>query len=578
MTVSSNEPHSQASPFISEDTPNMGIILEQIDDLDTLSANKRRDLKSAIRSFCRLIRKEPALVPANINWLHIRIRRVSPAAHDITKKRLANIKSDVLKALELTGCSRERAEWLRKPSPEWSRLLDKVLIKQDRWKLSQFSQYCSALGIAPTEVTDKHVSDFHKAIIEETFMDKPDQVAVYAVKTWNRLREQIDGWPDVVLAPVPRRKEPWTIPLEQFPETFQQDVDRWLNRLANPDPFDADSPLKPLRPVTIKHRRHQIQQMASALVLAGRSIDNITSLAALVELSSFKDGIRQLMSRFEGKPTEAIHGLSMGLKAIAAHHVKVDEKDLNEFRRICQVLNSKVDGLRQKNMDRLLQLDDPHNMAKLLHLPEKLVRLSAQSGLRPHKAALLMQAALAIEILLYAPMRAGTLAQLHLEHHIRFIGSGRRRRTLITVPGHEVKNNRDLNYELGEDATALLERYLKEARPVLLREPSEYVFPAQNGGPKRTQHISGLIKTTILEHTGMTINAHLFRSIAGKIHSMAAPGDFATLSHVLHNTLRTAMKSYAQFEHQSSLRHYQDSVDLARKNTVATPRTKRATS
>ncbi len=578
MTVSSNEQHSQASPFISEDTPNMAIILEQIDDLGTLSANKRRDLKSAIRSFCRLIGKDAALVPANINWLHIRIRRVSPAAHDITKKRLANIKSDVLKALELTGCSRERSEWLRVPSPEWLSLLDKVPIKQDRWKLSQFSQYCTALGIAPTEVTDKHVSGFHKAIIEETFMNKPDQVAVYAVKTWNRLREQIEAWPDVVLAAPPRRREPWTTPLEQFPETFQEDVDRWLDRLANPDPFDADSPLKPLRPVTIKHRRHQIQQMASALVLAGHSIESITSLADLVELDSFKDGIRRLMSRFDDKPTEAIHGLAMGMKAIAAHHVKVDENDLNEIRRIFQRLNLNFDGLRQKNMDRLLQLEDPHNMAKLLHLPEKLVQLSARSGLPPHKAALLMQAALAIEILLYAPMRAGTLAKLHLEHHIRFIGKGRRRRTMITVPGHEVKNNRDLNYELGENATALMERYLQDARPVLLREPSEYLFPAQNGSSKRTQHLSDLIKKTILEHTGMTINAHLFRSIAGKIHSMAAPGDFATLSHVLHNTLRTAMKSYAQFEHQSSLRHYQDSVDLARKNPVAASRKKKPVS
>ncbi|MBT5319854.1 MAG: hypothetical protein HOL45_08105, partial [Chloroflexi bacterium] len=481
MTSLSKEPHSQASPFISEETPNMATILERLDDLDTLSANKRRDLKSAVRSFCRLIGKDPALVPANINWLHVRIRRVSPAAHDITKKRLANIKSDVLKALELTGCSRERSEWLRVPSPEWQSLLDKVPVKQDRWKLSQFSQYCTALGISPSGVTDEHVAGLHKAIIEETFMNKPDHVAVYAVKTWNRLREQIDGWPNIVLARPPKRKEPWTTPLEQFPEAFQEDVDRWLHRLANPDPFDADSPLKPLRPVTIKHRRHQIQQMASALVLAGHSIDNITSLAALVELGNLKDGIRQLMSRFEGKPTEAIHGLAMGLKAIATHHVKVDESGLKELRRICQVLNSKVDGLRQKNMDRLLQLDDPQNMAKLLHLPEKLERHSARSGLRPHKAALLMQAALAIEILLYAPMRAGTLAQLNLEHHIRFIGSGRRRRTQITVPSHEVKNNRDLNYELGENATALLERYLKEARPVLLREPSEYVFPAQNG-------------------------------------------------------------------------------------------------
>jgi hypothetical protein len=332
--------------------------------------------------------------------------------------------------------------------------------------------------------------------------------------------------------------------------------------------LDVDGPLKPLRPDTVKHRRHQIQQMASAVVLSGHPIDAITSLAFLVDLDRFKDGLRRLMGRFDDKPTEAIHGLTVGITAIAAHHVKVTPDHLTQLRAIGKRINLNVDGLREKNRDRLAQLDDPHNMAKLLHLPEKLLRLSSRPGLRPHKAALLTQAALAIEILLYAPMRARSLAGLHLERHIRFVGNGRHRRTLIRIPGDEVKNNRDLHYELGERATRLLERYLTEARPILLCEPGDYLFPARDGGPKRASALSALIKETILEHAGLVINAHLFRSIAGKIHSMTAPGDFATLSHVLHNTLETAMKAYAQFEHQSSIRHYQNSVDIARKRLM----------
>ena len=144
MTEQIKKPHPFSSPFVSEETPNMSMMLERIDDLGALSENKRRDLKSAIRSFCRLIGKDPAVVPANINWLHVRIRRVAPVAHNITKKRLANIKSDVLKALELTGCSRERSKWLRKPTSEWQSLLDKIINKHDLWKLSQLSQYCTA--------------------------------------------------------------------------------------------------------------------------------------------------------------------------------------------------------------------------------------------------------------------------------------------------------------------------------------------------------------------------------------------------------------------------------------------------
>jgi hypothetical protein len=560
----SHKPYN--SPFVSEEAPSMAEMIERIDDLSDLSSTRRRDLKSAIRSFCRLIGKEPSEVPANINWLHVRIRRVHPAAHDISQKRLANIKSDVLKALALIGCSRSRSDWLRSPSPQWEKLLTSVPDKHDRWKLSQFAQFCTALDVAPEAVADEHILGLLQALIEETFTDKPDQVVLNAVKVWNKLRMQVVGWPEITLTRPPRKKEPWTTPLDRFPEPFQEDVNSWLTRLEHPDPFNASGPMKPLRPATVAHRRHQIQQMASALLLAGYPIEKITSLAALVQVEAFKDGLRQLMSRFGDKPTEAIHGLAMGMKAIATHHVNVDEEHVNELRRICQRLNLNIDGLRIKNQERLQQLDDPHNLAKLLHLSDRLVRLSGRSGLRPQKAALLVQAALAIEILLYAPMRAGTLSRLHMDQHIRFIGTGRQRRTQITIPALEVKNNRDLHYELGEGATHLLQRYLKEARPILLDAASDFLFPAMNGGPKRTSALSSLIKETILEHTGLVINAHLFRSIAGKIHSMAAPGDFATLSHVLHNSLRTAMKSYAQFEHQSSLRHYQNSVDKARRN------------
>jgi hypothetical protein len=552
------------NPFIDEKALTIDDILNQIDGRADLTSTKNRDLKSALRSMCRLINKQPDEVPANINWVHIRLRRVQPAAHDITKNRLANIKSDVLKAPEITGCSRKRSDWLRKPSPEWQTLLDKIPDKHDRWKLSQLAQYCSALSVKPNEVVDDHILGLQKTLAQETFANKPDQVAVYAAKTWNRLKGKIEGWPNIELTRPPLKKEPWTIPLEKFPSEFQLDVNSWLNRLANPDPLSSDGPLKPLRPVTIEHRRHQIQQMASALLLTGHKIRQITSLAYLIQIENFKDGVRKLMSRFTDKPTEAIHGLTIGLKSIAAHYVKVDADHLEELRRICQRLNLEVDGLREKNQQRLLQLEDPHNLAKLLHLPEKLVKLSKRSNLHDHKAALLVQAALTIEILLYAPMRINNLASLNIEQHLRRIKVKREDRVQIYIPASEVKNDRALHYELGSQTTVLLDYYLQSARPILLRNPSDFLFPAQNGDRKRNDALSRLIKEMILEHTGLTINAHLFRSIAGKIHSLAAPGDFVTLSHVIGDSLKTAMKSYAQFEQKNSLEHYQRSVDKAR--------------
>lgn len=552
------------SPFVSEGAPSVADALDRLEAVSNLTPTRRRDLRSALLSICRLIGRPAAEVPANINWLHIRLRRIEPAAVDLSKKRFANIKADALKALGLTGCSRERADWMRTPSPAWVALMARIPDRHDQWKLSQFAQYCTAIGVEPHQVTDAQVHGLAEALETETFQNKTQAIVVYTVKVWNRLRLSLAGWPVVVLSPPPRKREPWTLPLDRFPLAFQAEVERWADGLANPDPLGDSGPLQPLRPATIKHRRFQVQMMASAVVLHGFPLENMTSLACLTDIGNFKSGLRYMMKPSGGKSTEAIHHLAVGIKGIAQHFVQVDEAHLKELQGICKRLDIGTEGPREKNRTRLLALDDPANLGRLLHLPEHLCRIAGRAGLRPQKAALLMQAAVAIEILLYTPMRLGNLATLDLERHLRPIQIGREARTQIEIPGNEVKNHKALHYELGAASTRLLDRYVKEARPILLVAPSNYLFPAQSGGPKFAGALGDLIKRTIREHTGLTVNAHLFRSIAGKIHNRAAPGDFVTLSHVLGDTLKTTMKSYGQFEQAASQAHYQRSVDMAR--------------
>ncbi|MEC7490568.1 MAG: hypothetical protein VYA17_13385 [Pseudomonadota bacterium] len=72
MTNHGGKAHGFSSPFVSQTAPSMALVLERLDELPALTPTKHRDLKSAIRSFCKLIGKEPAGVVANINWLHIR--------------------------------------------------------------------------------------------------------------------------------------------------------------------------------------------------------------------------------------------------------------------------------------------------------------------------------------------------------------------------------------------------------------------------------------------------------------------------------------------------------------------------
>jgi integrase len=146
------------------------------------------------------------------------------------------------------------------------------------------------------------------------------------------------------------------------------------------------------------------------------------------------------------------------------------------------------------------------------------------------------------------------------------------------IPGDEVKNGRELSYELSAASTELLDLYLAKGRPVFLGEPSDYLFPASDGGPRNPQALAELIKRTIREQIGLTIHPHLFRSIAGRIHNLASPGDFATIAHVIGDTIETTMAAYGQHERQSAIRHYQGSVDKARTDLAMMVRPRRRTS
>jgi hypothetical protein len=54
------------SPFIKPDSMMMSDVLEKLDGIEA-SIIQRRDMRSAIRSVCRLIDRSPTEVPANIN-------------------------------------------------------------------------------------------------------------------------------------------------------------------------------------------------------------------------------------------------------------------------------------------------------------------------------------------------------------------------------------------------------------------------------------------------------------------------------------------------------------------------------
>ena len=96
------------------------------------------------------------------------------------------------------------------------------------------------------------------------------------------------------------------------------------------------------------------------------------------------------------------------------------------------------------------------------------------------------------------PMRINNLQQLRLDRH--FIYGRRRHDVTISIPTRSVKNRQSLEYIVPEPAAELLERYLRDYRPLLDNPDSPWLFSGQKPGqPKCYESMRHQIKRVMRE-------------------------------------------------------------------------------
>src|SRR5215203_956066 len=115
----------------------------------------------------------------------------------------------------------------------------------------------------------------------------------------------------------------------------------------------------------------------------------------------------------------------------------------------------------------------------------------------PVKAALRAQLAAGIAILTFAPVRLGNLTRIRLEENLTRPG-GPEQPYLLRFPAHDVKNRIELDFALDEETTALIDEYVHEHRPVLLRGANDlWLFPGEAGGHKTQSMFSDQITKAV---------------------------------------------------------------------------------
>jgi hypothetical protein len=275
-----------------------------------------------------------------------------------------------------------------------------------------------------------------------------DQVGLGRVGAGNRAVETVPEWLNRRLAPPQRTRASYWLRPEQLPASLRQEIDQHLHRLEYPDPFLGDG-RRALAPTTIAQFRILFITLASALVAVGTSLEELTSLASLLQPDRLERALRFLHARAGERVTPQIYQMAYRVRKIAAH-VGLSQPELARIDRILASVKREFPaepGLTEKNRRLLGHLDDPAFVDRLLKFPARLVQV-ANATTCDRYAASCARDALATELLLTCSMRVGNLADLRVGESIRRFGQGRTARWVIEIPAEKVKNGQPLRYTL----------------------------------------------------------------------------------------------------------------------------------
>jgi integrase len=207
-------------------------------------------------------------------------------------------------------------------------------------------------------------------------------------------------------------------------------------------------------------------------------------------------------------------------------------------------------GLTDKNIALIRQVLTPGVWSRVVKLPFMMMatarRLQAHA---PNRAAVTAQLAVAIAILAAAPVRLANLTAIRLGTNLIKPG-GPDSNYWLVFPDYDVKNRVRLQHHMEPYLTQLIDEYVHDFRPALLRGRNEdWLFPGQDGGAKGKVSFSGQITDRIYKATGLRMTVHQFRHAAAAITLQSRPGEYELVRLCLgHRNVQTTINFYVGLE------------------------------
>jgi integrase len=515
-----------------------------------LSAQTRRHWCSSLAGIAKAFDQPIEVIPARYSAIRARMAGLHHVPLDWVAKTLANHRSNTKAALIWFAKEKDILPHGVPLSPAWGRLRVQLTDPSTRYRLMPLMRFCSGVRIEP-EAVDETVVDRYMDHRAQTSA-RPSDTASRRIlaRLWNAGIGRIDGWPKVRLVepPVKAAEGPgWN----DFPQGLRTDIEGYLTGLTRIRRNNAGERRQPCKSSTITTRKRELVAAVRMAAKVGVPIASLTSLIALVH-PDVAEKILDGYWRKDGEvPTTYTINLSCRFVALAHAIGGLDEDVLRRLEDARFALEQhREDGMTPKNLALIRLVLTDGVWSRVADLPEQLMQ---QAGLKrrhaPVRAAVLAQIAVAVAILSVAPVRLGNLASIRLGENLIKPG-GPYSIYWLTFRKYDVKNQTALQFKLDEMVTGIIDEYVHDFRPALMRgSNADWLFPGDSGEHKEKISFSTQLVERVQKSTGLRITVHQFRHAAGALILKHRPGEYELVRRTLgHKSIQTTINFYCDLE------------------------------
>ena len=529
--------------------PTFSVAMTAIEDAADLSASVKRHWICSLRQIAKWLDRPVEVTPARWTAIRLPVGQLHHARLGVTAKTVANHKSNVAAALRWFGKEYRVPSRGVALSAEWAVLRDGIGDRGRCARLYGLMRYCSGRILMPASVDDAVVADYLLYRADTTSLATGSTAHRSIARAWNASANGNPEWPAQRLTepPVKVQEGPaW----EEFPEGLRRDVDKYLAGLGKIRRGPDGKRSRPCSPKTIKTRRAELVAVARMAVKIGAPIETLKSLAALVHPDVAEPVLDAYWENNGAEPK--VYTIDLAWKLLSlARQSGLDEAAIERLDDIRASLEEhRHGGLTGKNLALIRQVLTEGIWSEVVSLPNALMRQArADQAHAPVKAAVTAQLAVAIAILSFAPVRLDNLVSIELEKNLIKPGGPDSPFWLI-FPHYDVKNRVDLNFEFDDALTTLIDEYIHEFRPTLVRgSNAAWLFPGVAGKPKTANMFSTQITERIQKATGVRMTVHQFRHACAAIYLKHHPGDYETVKRLLgHRNIQTTINFYCGLE------------------------------